>query len=216
MEQGALTPAQKIVIEKAANEPKLAGFYLTGGTALSAFHFFHRISDDLDFFSFKEPDTVFIHDFINKLKGGLNAEKVRYEHLYDRNMFFFSLTGGELKVEFTKYPFKQLEEPKAVNGLKIDGLRDIGANKLMATLDRFDPKDFVDLYFLLQTTSIENLRRDAETKFGVKIGGILLGAELSKVRRIEALPKMIKPITIGELKEFFSQQIKNLSSEILE
>ena len=99
--------------------------------------------------------------------------------------------------------------------LKIDSLRDIGANKLMAALERFDPKDFVDLYYLLESTELENIRKDTEIKFGLKIGGIFLGGELAKVRRIEALPKMLKPLTIEELKEFFSQEIKKLSPEIL-
>ncbi|OHB17775.1 MAG: hypothetical protein A2734_02865 [Parcubacteria group bacterium RIFCSPHIGHO2_01_FULL_40_30] len=215
MEQKTLTPLQKTVIQKVAEEPKLADFYLTGGTALAAYYLHHRISDDLDFFSFNEPDTFFIHEFINKLRIELAAKTVRFEKLHDRNQFFFVLGENELKVEFTKYPFKQLESPKIMEQLKIDSLRDIGANKLMAALERFDPKDFVDLYYLLESTELENIRKDTEIKFGLKIGGIFLGGELAKVRRIEALPKMLKPLTIEELKEFFSQEIKKLSPEIL-
>ncbi len=123
-----------------AKEEKLADFYLTGGTALTAYYFRHRISDDLDFFSFDEPDTFFIHQFINKLKESIKAKEVRYERLYDRNQFYFKFDEEELKIEFTKYPFKQLEKPELIDGLKIDSLRDIGANKLIAALERFDPK----------------------------------------------------------------------------
>lgn len=215
MGQKTLTDTQKTIIQKVANEPKLADFYLTGGTALAAFYFHHRISDDLDFFSFNEPDTFLIHEFVNKLKVELTAETVRFEKLHDRNQFYFNLGGNELKIEFTKYPFKQLESPKLTDGLKIDSLRDIGANKMMAALERFDPKDFVDLYFILQNAELKNLKEDAETKFGIKIGWVFLGGELAKVRRIEALPKMLKPLTTNELKNFFSQQIKNLSPEVL-
>lgn len=217
MGQETLTPAQKIVIDEVANELKLADFYLTGGTALSAYYLFHRISDDLDFFSFKELDIMFIHEFVNKVKKAVKAKNVRYERLYDRNLFYFDLENNEeLKVEFTKYPFKQLEPPKTIDKLRIDSLRDIKANKLMALLERFDPKDFVDLFYLLQSTDLESIRKDAEIKFDVKIGGIFLGGELAKVGRIKALPKMLKPLTVDELKEFFSRQIKGLSSEILE
>lgn len=216
MEQKTLTPAQKTIIQEIAKEPKLANFYLTDGTALAAYYLHHRVSDDLDFFSFNEPDTFFIHEFVNKLKVELAAEAVRFEKLHDRNQFYFALGAEELKVEFTKYPFRQLENPKSEEGLKIDSLRDIRVNKLMAILERFDPKDFVDLYYLLQSENLENIRKDTETKFGIKIGGIFLGGELAKVRRIEALPKMLKSLTIDELKNFFSQQIKNLSTEVLE
>lgn len=217
MGQETLTPVQKIVINEVANELKLADFYLTGGTALSAYYLFHRISDDLDFFCFKELDIIFIHEFISRIKKALNAKNVRYEHLYDRNIFYFaSEENKELKIEFTKYPFKQLDPPKVVDRLQVDSLRDIEANKLMALLERFDPKDFVDLFYLLQSVDLESVRKDAETKFDVKIGGIFLGGELAKVGRIKALPKMLKPLTVDELKEFFSRQIKGLSSEILE
>ena len=217
MEQEALTPAQKTIISELAKEPKLADFYLTGGTALSAYYLFHRISDDLDFFSFTEPDIIFIHEFVGRLKKAVNAKNVRYERLYDRNQFYFIFEDNkELKIEFTKYPFKQLEEPKIIDRFRIDSVRDIGANKLMALLERFDPKDFVDLFYLLQPTNFKSVREDAETKFGAKIGLIFLGGELAKVGRVKALPKMLKPLTVNELKKFFSQQIKNLSSEILE
>ncbi len=101
-----------------AEEPKLADFYLTGGTALAAYYLHHRISDDLDFFSFNEPDIIFIHEFVNKLKVELAAETVRFEKLHDRNQFFFVLGEDELKVEFTKYPFEQLENSKIREGLK--------------------------------------------------------------------------------------------------
>jgi hypothetical protein len=38
---------------------------------------------------------------------------------------------------------------------------------------------------------------------------------MGKVRRIVALPKMLKPLNIEELKSFFTNQAKQLSSEIL-
>lgn len=59
MEQEILTPAQKKVIGIVAGETKLAEFYLTGGTALAAYYLGHRLSDDLGFFSFTDPDSVF-------------------------------------------------------------------------------------------------------------------------------------------------------------
>ena len=122
----------------------------------------------------------------------------------------------ELKIEFTKYPFKQLERADTKDGLQIDSLRDISANKLMAMLDRFDPKDFIDLYFILQSKKIAEVRTDAEEKFDYKIDSIFLGGEIAKVKRIEALPKMIKPLSVEEIKDFFTQLIKNeLSKSII-
>lgn len=214
MEQKILTNGQKLVLETVSGEPRLKYFYLSGGTALTAFYLYHRLSDDLDFFSFDEADSVFLYEFAEKLKKTLGATGFRFERLNNRNQFFFDLNGGELKVEFTRYPFHQLEKPNQLEGILVDSLRDIAANKLATVLDRFDPKDFVDLYFLLREIDISEIRADVQEKFGYKVSTIFLAGELAKVRRIEALPKILKPITVRELKDFFADLIKKLSPEV--
>jgi len=215
MEQTILTPAQKTVLALVAKEQNLAHFYLTGGTALTAYYLQHRISDDLDFFALEKPDHLFLQAFAQRIKEGLKAQDVRYERLYDRNQFFFYFPNGELKVEFTQYPFPQLTPPTKKDGILVDSMRDVTANKLVTLLDRFDPKDFVDLYFLLQITDLQPIQKDAETKFGMKIDNVFLGGELAKVRRIETLPRMTKPLTIEELKTFFTNKVKELAPNVL-
>jgi len=216
MNQNILSKEQKIAIDFIANEPKLADFYLSGGTALANYHLQHRFSDDLDFFTNKEPDIIFLRDFASNLNKKLNAKQLRFEKLYDRNQFFFTFDGRELKMEFAKYPFSQLDPPLDKDGIKIDSLRDIAANKLFTILDRFDPKDFVDLFFIFQKLDFENVRNDAENKFNVKIDNVFLGGELMKVKRIVALPKMLRPLTIEELNNFFNNLAQNLAPKILE
>ena len=205
-----------MVLDAVGKEAQLAEFYLTGGTALAAYYFHHRFSEDLDFFIFEEPDKIFLHSFTEKLKTIFNADSMRFERLYDRNQFFFHFGHEELKVEFTRYPFKQFEEPAVQNGVKIDSLRDIAANKLMALLDRFDPKDFVDMFYILREFKLEDLRLDVEQKFGITVGNIFLGGEIAKARRIEALPKMLKPLTKETLKEFFANEARKLGDEVVE
>lgn len=211
MGQEILTKEQQKIIGLVASEPNLAEFYLTGGTALAACYFNHRFSEDLDFFMYEEPDKIFLHSFAEKIKEEVKADEIRYERLYDRNQFYFKIENGEeLKIEFTKYPFKQLEEPLIWNGIRTDSLRDVSVNKLMALLDRFDPKDFVDLFFILQEFKLEEIRAGAEKKFDIKIDNIFLGSEFAKSRNIAALPKMLKPLKIEELKDFFSNKAKEL------
>lgn len=216
MGQEVLNDKQKQVLLAVGQEPMLAGFYLTGGTALAVYYFQHRFSEDLDFFSFKDADKIFLHGFTEKLKSLLKADSMRFERLYDRNQFFFRFGQRELKVEFAKYPFNQLEEPAMKEGIKIDSLRDIAANKLMAMLDRFEPKDFVDLFYLLRKFKVSDVRKDVEKKFGIEVGDVFLGGELAKVRRVEALPKMLKPLSTDELKEFFAKLAKALEDKVLE
>ncbi|OGC12554.1 hypothetical protein A3D23_02475 [candidate division WOR-1 bacterium RIFCSPHIGHO2_02_FULL_53_26] len=216
MEQTVLNTDQIVALNAAAGESRLSGYYLSGGTALAEYYLRHRISDDLDFFIYDEPDSIFLPEFAEKLKALLRSSSIRFERLHDRYQFYFSLHDrGELKIEFARYHFKSLLEPRNINGVRIDSFRDIAANKLMAMLDRFDPKDFIDLYYIIQQTSLDELRQDAEKKFGIKIGGVFLGGELGKARRIEVLPKMLKPLKVEELKAFFSEQARKLAPEVL-
>ncbi|MEK7123769.1 MAG: hypothetical protein AAB851_02650, partial [Patescibacteria group bacterium] len=72
------------------------------------------------------------------------------------------------------------------------------------------------LFFLLKKFKLKDIRRDVEKKFGVNVGDVFLGGELAKVRRVEVLPKMLKKITVEELKIFFAKQAKELGSKFLE
>lgn len=216
MEQEVLKDWQKKVIALVASTPELDGFYLTGGTALSGYYLQHRVSDDLDFFSQNDFDKLFIERFINKAKNLLGASNVRFSRLYDRNQYFFEINSEENKIEFTKYPFKQINLPEKRDGISVDSEYDIAVNKLMTVVERFDPKDFVDLYFLLAKYPLLQLKSDVQKKFGHTLDPIFLGAELSKVKRIEALPKLLKPLSVEELKDFFTQETKKLSPEVIE
>ncbi len=216
MEQGILTSEQKVVLNAVAQEQALGGFYLSGGTALAAYYLHHRVSNDLDFFTPDQPDVPFLRAFGERIKQTLSAKTVSFQRLYDRNLFQFSTSDGELKIEFTRYPFPQFEQPAIVDGIPVDSFRDVAANKLMAMLDRFDPKDFVDVFFILQNQTLDTLRKNAQTKFDITIEPLFLGSELVKARRISALPRMLKPLTIEELKDFFLTEAKKLSPSIFE
>lgn len=216
MEQNVLTDIQKKALAVVFSEQKLNDFYLTGGTALAAYYFQHRLSDDLDFFTATEPDKQFLHIFANRLKIIIGASSYRFEHPYDRNIFLFTIADGELKIEFTYYPFQQLETPALRDGNRIDSLADIAANKIMTLIDRFDPKDFVDLFFILKQKTLDETRRDMAKKFNFTIEALTLGSEFAKAQRIKALPKMIKPLTVKELKMFFTELAKTLHKEVLE
>ena len=116
-----------------------------------------------------------------------------------------------MKVEFTTYPFPRCEEKLVLDGIDIDSLRDILANKLMALTDRRDAKDYVDLYFLFKkfpALDFEGAMRDAQAKFGVKgIPYILRG------RFLEGLPPlgilmMREPLDPEAVGEFFTTQAR--------
>lgn len=214
MGQLVLTKNQKKIIEIVSKEENLKDFYLSGGTALAAYYLEHRFSDDLDFFTENNIDAYFLDGLMARIKKNMKAGDLRYERLYDRHQYFLKFDNDLLKIEFTKYPFTQLSKPGFLDGIKIDSLRDLAANKLVAMLDRFDPKDFVDLYFLFQKFDLEKVQRDVKLKFNISINSIFLGGELAKARRIAALPRMITPLEIDELKSFFENLSLKLKPQI--
>jgi len=150
------------------------------------------------------------------LKAIIGSGNMRFSRLYDRYQFFYTVNEEEYKIEFTRYPFKQLEEVKVFNDLKVDGQFDIAANKLITIVDRFDPKDFVDLYFLLQKYGLDKLVEGVEKKFGSKLSPLTVGSSFSRVKDIVALPKMTVDLSVEELKNFFTAEAKKLSLSILE
>lgn len=215
MEQIILTPQQQKFLDTFTNSALTEHFYLTGGTALAAYYLHHRTSDDLDFFSDAKVDLPAVTAFISKMKTILHAKEPRYERLYDRNIFYIP-GSPELKAEFTCYPFPRLAPLVHHGDLKVDSLLDIGVNKLFTIFDRNEPKDFIDLFFLLQKFSLHELTQNMQKKFAFSVSPFTLGTELLKVRHLPAFPKLLNPISEQEIVHFFEKKARTLSPQILE
>ncbi|OGD65906.1 hypothetical protein A3F08_00505 [Candidatus Berkelbacteria bacterium RIFCSPHIGHO2_12_FULL_36_9] len=218
MAKEILSKTQKQFIDFFKNQKKLANiFYLTGGTALANYYLHHRYSDDLDFFTHKENlDGKIALELMEKVKDILDASELTYNKLFDRRIFYLKFTNrDELKVEFTYYPFKQLENPKLINNILVDGFYDLSVNKLFSIIDRSEIKDYVDLYYILKKISLEKLRKGVKKKFGAKIEVITLGAKLIEVENFTILPRMIKKLTLSKLKTFFLKEGNKLKPKIL-
>lgn len=212
-----LTAQQRAALDFVGREPEFRQFYLSGGTALAAYYLHHRVSDDLDFFTAEAVDGATVDAAVLRFKKAIGAARLDYQRIHDRRLYVFGFAGepSPLKIEFTHYPFAPLEPHAIIEGIRIDSERDIAANKLMALIDRFDPKDFVDLYFLMERRPLSEIRVDAERKFGVRISPLTLGAELMKVDRAVALPRLLKPLDIARLKEAVHEAARELKDEIV-
>ncbi len=213
-----LTKEQKIILDVVKKSDfLLSHFYFTGGTALSAFYLEHRYSDDLDFFSSKRFDQqailALMQDWSKQYK--FKVESSRFAEVVYIFMLKFP-NNKMLKVDFGYYPYKNLEKNVIQDGLKIDSLTDIAANKLFTISQRYEVKDFVDLYFLLQKFTVWDLLQAVKIKFRMGIEPLLLGADFLKVEDFDYLPQMIKPLALKELKDFFRQKAKEVGRESLE
>ncbi|TAL62190.1 MAG: hypothetical protein EPN85_03255 [Bacteroidetes bacterium] len=76
-----------------------------------------------------------------------------------------------LRLEFVHYDFKPLKKRKEWNGVWVDSLTDIAANKTMALIGRYEPKDAFDIYYLIHEGKFTpaKLTSLAKKKFGMGI-----------------------------------------------
>lgn len=100
--------------------------------------------------------------------------------------------------------------------MAIDSLKDIGVNKLATIHQRTEVKDFVDLYYLLQKFTFWDLLYGIENKFRLELDLVFAAAGFLRVEKFDFLPKMIKPLTLEELKKFFRLQAREIGGRITE
>jgi predicted nucleotidyltransferase component of viral defense system len=130
-------------------------FYLTGGTALSRFHFKHRYSDDLDFFVNNDPK---FHDYVKSIIQLLAGHGLKYV-VEIRDESFYRLTVEDtLKIDFVNdVPAYHGEVELRTSGpySKIDNPMNILANKVTAFSDRDEPKDISDIWIISKKLPID-------------------------------------------------------------
>jgi predicted nucleotidyltransferase component of viral defense system len=213
MESSILTPLQKTVLAALFNHGLgVRGYYLTGGTALSAFYLQHRYSDDLDFFTRKRSSLT--EDFGNfreiLTSIGLVVTSQDTTEAYAR-LFIHPEDQKDtpLKIEFARDVPAMMATPEIYDHITVDSFEDIAVNKVCTILSRtFESKDFCDLFFILNEShySLDYLisrAREKEAAFDEEEGVLIFAINLLTVREFQMLPRMIKPLSLEELKSFF-------------
>lgn len=213
----SFTPLQQLVFEAFSNESKLCEeFYFGGGTALSVFYLQHRYSDDLDFFSEKSFDQAMVIEFVTAVakKNGLSVKITKKETIL---WFELERSGELLKVDFIIFPYKRIDSGKEFQGVSIDSPKDIAANKLLVINLETNPKDYVDMYYLLKEKfTIWDIIYAVEAKFNLKLDLMALGEDFLEAEAIDFLPRMHEPLDLEELKKFFRQKAIELGSSAVE
>ncbi len=194
-----LTPLQITVLEAMFKDEEFSKhFYLTGGTALAGFYLYHRYSDDLDFFTHAE-NVDFLWPLIQRTSA-LAPMKVE-----SRTPNFIRIqVQNELQVDFVlNVPYRK-GKPVIKDEYRIDSLENIILNKISAIQGRLDPKDYVDLYFLLKDREKDILKLLAEAKAkDSSIEPFLWSKIIGDVESFRTLPRMILPVDLKDIVAFF-------------
>lgn len=167
-------------------------FNLVGGTAL-ALQIGHRLSVDIDMFGNSEINELEFNQELSRFGKPIVLKK-------SKNIIVYSVNG--IKVDFVNYHYPLLKKAATVETMRLVSLEDIAAMKLNAISGRGSKKDFIDLYFLLQRFSLNemigfyNKKYEDGSKFLV-IKSLTYFEDAEK----EEMPVMTKPVTWGNVKD---------------
>lgn len=219
MAKSILTPKQHQFLEYAQEDSEITRwFYLTGGTALSEFYLHHRLSDDIDLFSYSQVNDKYLDGFFKNIKLPMKISEIKKDHimgLYVYKLIFAD--NSSLKIDFNEFEFLQIETGNTKFGnLIIDSYFDIAVNKLYTVIGRFQTRDFIDLYFILQKKefTLQDLIIRTQDKYSATIDTLYLANQfLRSIDLPPAIPKMLIPFDFEEMKKFFIKKAKELGEK---
>ncbi len=136
------------LIQKLQSNPVLEGFYLVGGTSL-ALQIGHRNSIDIDLFTQQEFDTTVLLEIL--------LESHRIEVTFLRANTMLSIID-EVKTDFIRHNYAFVKQPITKEGITFLSKEDIAAMKVNAIINSGKRlKDFIDIYFLLEYFSMNEI-----------------------------------------------------------
>jgi hypothetical protein len=180
---------------------KTAPCHLGGGAALSGAYLRHRLTGDLDLFVHDRDE---MRDLVRQLPAiasgcGANLSIHRDAGQLVRSTLRTAQTTVELDV--VHEPVADIEPTVEVEGVTVESLADLRANKLTCLLSRSEPRDLVDLFFLDRA----GFPAEADLELALaKDPGIDPGVLAWLLREFptEPLPQMLQELSPSELRRF--------------
>ncbi|MCF2499481.1 nucleotidyl transferase AbiEii/AbiGii toxin family protein [Dyadobacter chenhuakuii] len=189
------------LIQRIQAIPELKNFYLVGGTSL-ALQIGHRNSIDIDLFT----NVIFeTSELIELLRESFKVE-VAYQKSTN-NLFTFI---DNIKTDFIRHDYTLIKQPQIEEGITLLGLEDIAAMKVNAIINSGKRlKDFVDIYFLLEHFSLNEIISFFETKYP-HMNPLIVLKSLSYFNDIDPEmdpPKMKVKLPISKIQQRIEQAI---------
>lgn len=192
------------------------GYFFTGGTALAEFYLKHRYSDDLDFFTRRNAGDEFRADYFHQIFSDNGLELATPPDVYGEFIRFYIRLHEEdqaLQIDFARQAGPAMGPHLTKNQIVVDSFEDIAVNKICAIYGRdpSDPKDYVDLYFILEESeyTIDYLlirAKEKEQALEDDFGILEFGVNLSKVdtdlfeQNFLDKIRMIRPLNVDQLR----------------
>lgn len=163
--KGIVSEIQKRILGSFQKGADASYFYLTRGTALAEFYLGHRKSYDLDLFTAEEG---LILPFSRIVEDGLKNDGLHINVIRRFTSFVeFEVTDENEKTRVQlayDSPFRFEEPVNSELCIKINDYKDIIVDKFLAFFGRAEPRDAVDLFFILKKETIEDIAKLAAKK----------------------------------------------------
>lgn len=185
-----------------ASESLFSAVRLVGGTAL-ALQYGHRSSVDLDFFGHIDVDAESLREVLRSY-GSLRIIKE------NTNIKLYQLNG--VKIDLVNYQYDWIDEAVIEDDLILASAKDIAAMKVNAIEGRGTKKDFIDMYFLLQNYSLEEILNFYQMKYPEhSVFRALMSLSYFEDAEEQFMPKMFSSVTWDEMKDYIIEQVTNFS-----
>src|SRR3989344_1169306 len=209
-----LTKLQEEVLRSFFTQPIGRSYFLTGGSALSGFYFYHRESIDLDLFTFETIEIEPVRQIFEAIatKNSLSLDHRVATEGYHK--FFLTGKKQELKIDLVREQKVHFGTIKTFGKIRVDSVENIGSNKITAIFNRTEAKDFIDLYLILQKKlfTFAKLFQDAKKK-DLGMNEFYFAHMLLEVKNLKDLPKMLVPFNADQMKSYFISLANNLLLE---
>jgi len=218
LSKGIITGLQKKILSVFSQLPDSRHFYLTGGTALTEFFLGHRKSFDLDLFTSEQKLVLpFSRVFEETLKKEFSLSVVRrFETFVEMEI---RTAGEQTRIQLSyDSPFRFDKPVDSDLAVKVNDHKDLIVDKLLAFFGRAEPRDAVDLFFILKTENIGKLMESAKEKdpgFDMYWFAVALEKTRGFPDSIEKWPvEMLLETDAGRIKKFFAGIAKEIMDDI--
>jgi len=213
--RGVLTDIQRAFLKQFVKLPDQEYFYLTGGTALAEYYLSHRLSYDLDLFT-TQPDLILPFSYqVENIEEHSDLQIRVVRRFTSFVELQVSLGDDRLKVDLAfDSPFRLAPVERSDLDIMVNNFLDLQADKVLAFFGRVEPRDAVDLHFLLKITPFDELvelARQKDPGFDLYWFAIALNKVTEYPDEIERWPvKMLvecNPVTLKKGFQALAKQI---------
>jgi hypothetical protein len=184
--------------------------HLGGGAALAGAYLGHRTTGDIDLFVHGDRAS---HRELVELLLAQPAPAARVTTVRDAGHLVrlqLTTTDATLEVDVIHEPVADLtSEQPVLEGIVVESLVDLRANKLVCILSRSEPRDLVDLLFLDRMGFPPEQDMELALRKDAGIDPAILAWLLARFP-LEPLPMMLQSLTVDDLRAYRDQLAERL------